>query len=92
MLSQEEGGGNKRVYTSLDDQCIQQNAPFGIHVLQQIKELAGMFAVVLEQTEAGGTKRVHATSPMDSKEGIDLPPCIFLSETKTGGALALLAL
>jgi len=79
VLSQEEKGGNKRVYTSLDNQCVQQNAPFGVYVQQQIKELAGMFAVVLEQEEADGTKHVHATIPADSKEGIDLPLCISLS-------------
>ena len=75
----EGAGGTKRVYTTLDDQFVQQNAPFGVYVQQQIKELAGMFAVVLEQEEADGTKRVHATLPADSKEGIDLPLCISLS-------------
>ena len=42
---------------------------------QQIKELAGMFAVVLEQEEADGTKRVHATLPANiCKVGDRYPP------------------
>ena len=79
VVRQEGAGGTKRVYATLDDQFVQQDAPFGAQVLQQIEKLAGMSAAMLEQEGAGGTKRVHAALPADSKEGVDLPLCLSLS-------------
>ena len=61
--------------TSMDNNCwVSFNMTHTHNLLQQIKELAGMLADVLEQEEADGTKRVHATLPANSKVEDRYPP------------------
>ena len=79
MVKQGGAGGTKPAYAALDDQFVQQDAPFGAQVLQQIEKLAVISAAMLEQEGAGGTKRAYAALPADSKEGVDLPLCLSLS-------------